>query len=120
MITIKSQSDLRKLDPSDPALPVLREMLRRLIDAYSSGGRAYRPGHHGYIVLIEKGDVDRPLDLPELPWRLEDVPWDGASMHGGHFHAVYLANNEFGISFLIPDAPWVGGSLRAVLEELTR
>jgi len=39
-------------------------------------------------------------------------------MHGDFFHAVYLANNEFGISFLIPDAPWVKGKLRAELAEM--
>jgi len=118
MITFKASADLNKLDPGNPALPVVQELLHRLIDIYSSPGHPYQPEKYGYIVLIEEGDVSKQLGLPELDCRLEDVPWEGASMHGEFFHAVYLANNAFGISFLIPDAPWVSGKLRAVLEEL--
>jgi hypothetical protein len=118
MITIKTYSDLAKVDPGDPALPVLEELLLRLFAAYATPIHPYRPEHHGYIVLIEEGDVNVALDLPELKYLLEEVPWEGAAMHGEFFHAVYLANNEFGISFLIPDEPWVRGKLRTVLEEL--
>lgn len=118
MITLKASADLNKLDPRNPALPVVQELLLRLIDIYSSPGHPYRPDKYGFIVLIEEGDVSKPLDLPELDCRLEEITWEGASMHGEFFHAVYLANNEFGISFLIPDAAWVSGKLRAVLEEV--
>ena len=118
MITIKTHSDLTKVDPANPALPVLQELLLRLFAAYASPVHAYRPEHHGYIVLIEEGDVGHALDLPELKRRLEEIPWEGAAMHGMYFHAVHLTNNEFGISFLIPDAPWVSGKLRAELEEM--
>jgi len=118
MITIKTHSDLNKVDPANPALPVLQEVLLRLFAAYASPGHPFRPEHHGYIVLIEEGDVSHALDLPELKRRLEEVPWEGAAMHGDFFHAVYLSNNEFGISFLIPDAQWVSGKLRAALEDL--
>jgi hypothetical protein len=66
--------------------------------------------------LIEEGDID--IDLPELRGRLADIPWDGVTKHGHYFHAIHLTNNQFGIGFLIPDAPWVRGKLRTVLEEL--
>jgi len=118
MITIKTYSDLDKVDSANPALPVLEELLLRIFAAYASPVHPYRPEHHGYIVLIEESDVSNALDLPELKRRLEEVPWEGAAMHGDFFHAVYLANNEFGISFLIPDAPWVKGKLRAELAEM--
>jgi hypothetical protein len=118
MITIKSYYDLTQFDPANPALPVLEELLLRLFAAYTTPTHPYRPEHHGYIVLIEEGDVSHALDLPELNCHLEEVPWEGAAMHGEFFHAVHLTNNEFGISFLIPDAIWVSGKLRAVLEDL--
>ena len=118
MITIKTHSDLTKVDPANPALPVLEELLLRIFAVYASPVHPYRPEHHGYIVLIEEGDVSNALTLPELGCRLEEVPWEGAAMHGQFFHAVHLTNNEFGISFLIPDAPWVRGKLRSVLEDL--
>ena len=118
MITFKASADLNKLDPGNPALPVVQELLLRLIDIYSSPGHPYRPEHHGYIVLIEEGDVSHALNLPELNCRLDEIPWEGAEMHGAFFHAVHLTNNEFGISFLIPDATWVSRKLRAVLDDL--
>jgi len=118
MITFKNRSDLSQLDPGNPALPVVQELLLRLIDIYSSPGQPYQPEKCGYLVLIEEGDVDQPLGLPELHCRPDEVPWEGAAMHDEFFHAVYLANNEFGISFLIPDASWVSGQLRAILEDM--
>jgi len=35
----------------------------------------------------------------------------------GFFQAIFLANNEFGIVFVIPDVPWVNGKLRELIEE---
>lgn len=104
MITFKSRSDLSKLPHRHPALPRVAELLEQI------------GPESGYLVLIEEGDID--VDLPELQCRLADIPWDGAIKHGHYFHAIHLTNNQFGIGFLIPDAPWVSGKLRVVLEEL--
>jgi len=104
MITFKSSSDLSKLSPQHPALPLVAELLEQI------GPEC------GYLVLIEEGDV--LVDLPELQCALADIPWDGATSLGHYFHAIHLTNNQFGIGFLIPDAPWVKGKLRSVLEEL--
>jgi len=104
MITFKSSSDLSKLPRQHPALPLVAELLERI------GPEC------GYLVLIEEGDVN--VDLPEMHCRLADIPWDGAGKLGHYFHAIHLTNNQFGIGFLIPDAPWVKGKLRSVLEEL--
>ena len=35
----------------------------------------------------------------------------------GFYIAIYLANNEYGLCFVIPDAPWVNGELREVIED---
>jgi hypothetical protein len=70
------------------------------------------------VALLERGDLDVPLPLPELPRRLVQVPWEGVTKHRGHFHAIYLANNDYGLSFLIPDEPWLRGRLRELLEEM--
>jgi hypothetical protein len=53
-----------------------------------------------------------------MPWRLVDVPWEGASMRHGHYYAVYLGTDDYGMGFVIPDAPWVNGRLREVLESI--
>jgi len=104
MITFKSSSDLSKFPNQHPALPLASELLKKI------GPEC------GYLVLIEEGDLY--VDFPELRCRLADIPWDGATMLGHYFHAIHLTNNQFGIGFLIPDAPWVQGKLRSVLEEL--
>lgn len=118
MITFKSNADLNKLNSNDPAYPVMKELVELLIDAYTTTDHPYIPDDYGYLVLIEEGDADRVLELPELQCRLLDVMWEGASMRNGYFYAIYLANNEFGIGFLIPDAEWVKGELRELLDEL--
>ena len=38
-------------------------------------------------------------------------------LRDGFFIAIYLANNEYGLIFVIPDAPWVNGELRQMIED---
>jgi hypothetical protein len=45
-----------------------------------------------------------------------DIPWEVITLRDGFFNAVFLANNEFGIVFVIPDAEWVDVNLREVIE----
>jgi len=104
MITFKSSADLAKLSHRHPALLHITELLDQI------------GPDCGYLVLIEEGDID--IDLPELQCRLADIPWEGATRYGPYFHAIHLTNNQFGIGFLIPDAPWLDRELRAALEEL--
>lgn len=118
MITIKSHDDLSKLNESDTAYQVMKELTELLIDAYTYQDHPYLPDDYGYLVLIEEADVDAIVDLPEIQCNLLDVMWEGASMRGGYFYAIYLANDEFGMGFVIPDAPWVKGKLRELLNEL--
>jgi hypothetical protein len=44
------------------------------------------------------------------------VPFEGVTVVDGCFHAVYLANNQFAPGFLIPDADWLRGEVRRMLE----
>ena len=118
MITFKSRDDLNRLPPDHPAYPVIREQVDQLITAYINEGYPYDPDDDGYIALIEPGDTDRTLDEIWDGCRLVDIPWEGVFLRDGHYTAIYLANNEFGISFVIPDADWVNGELREVLEEI--
>jgi hypothetical protein len=39
-------------------------------------------------------------------------------LRDGYFIAIYLANNEYGLCFVIPDAPWVKGELRELIEDI--
>lgn len=116
MITFKSTSDLQKLSPSDPAHPVIKELIEQLIGAYNWEGHPYNAEDYGYIVLIKPGDTERVLDEIWDDWRLLDIPWEGIILRDGFYTAVFLANNEYGLVFVIPDEDWVKGKLREVIE----
>ena len=115
MITFKSHSDLEKLDRSNPAYPVMEELVKVLIDDFNEPGQAYDADDFGYLVLIEPGDTDRELTEIDMP-RLTEIFWEGASMRQGFIYAVYLGTDDYGMGFVIPDADWVNGLLREVLD----
>lgn len=118
MITFKSRADLEKLGIEDPARPIVSELIQQLIDDFTFPDRPYSPDDSGYLVLIEPEDTGRVLNDLDMPWRLIDIPWEGASMRHGFIYAVYLGTDDYGMGFVIPDAEWVNGELRELLEEI--
>jgi hypothetical protein len=114
--TFKSHDDLRKLHPDDPARPVMQELVRVLIDDFNEPGQTYSPDDFGFLVLIEPGDIDRELTEIDMP-KLSEIFWEGASMRQGFIYAVYLGTDDYGMGFVIPDAPWVTGDLRKIIED---
>ena len=117
MLTFKKSKDIEKLPPDDPAFATVEELVEQLISAYSPPGRAYDPEDDGYIILIEPEDADRTLDELWDGCTLLNIPWEGIMLQGDFFIAIYLANNEYGLVFVIPDAPWVNGELRQMIED---
>ena len=117
MITFKSTEDLSKLPPEDPAFPTVQELVDRLITAYTEPGQPYNWQDYGYVILIEETDVNGTLDEIWEGCTLLDIDWEGIMKQGDYFIAIYLANNEYGLVFVIPDAPWVDGELRQMIED---
>ena len=109
MLLFKTENDLLQLPKDDPAYPIMEDLVERLIVNFPG----HIPDDHGFLALVQPGDTDRVLDEIWDDWTLLDIPWEGITLRDGFFYAVFLANNEFGIVFLIPDAPWVNGKLRA-------
>jgi hypothetical protein len=118
MITFKSTEDLIKLPADDPAHDTVKELIEQLISAYSPPGRAYDAEDDGYIILIEPEDVDRTLDELWDGCTLINIPWEGIMLRDGFYIAIWLANNEYGLTFVIPDADWVTGELREFIEDI--
>jgi hypothetical protein len=118
MLTFKSPQDLSKLPADDPAHPLVKELIKDLIEAYTWEGHPYNPDWYGYIILIEPEDADRTLDELWDGCTLLNIPWEGITMRDGFYIAIYLANNEYGLSFVIPDADWVTGELRELIEDI--
>lgn len=111
MQTFKSLADLEQVT-HHPARAAIELLLIPLLTTYPD----YRPEDDGYVVLIEPADVDRVLSDLSVPHRLSEIPFEAVDRLHGHFHAFYLANNQFGLSFLIPDADWLPADLRHHLE----
>jgi hypothetical protein len=112
---MKIFSSLASLDQirGSPLGPMLREIVIRMLGHFE-----YNPEDDGFVVLIEPGDVARVLTDLSLPYHLHEVPFEAVHMQEGHYCGIYLANNQFAITFLIPDADWVQGELRQHLEHL--
>ena len=115
---IQSTDDLNKLSPDDPAHATVQELIEQLIMAYSPPGRAYDAEDDGYIILIEQEDADRTLDELWDGATLLNIPWEGIFLRDGFYIAIYLANNEYGLTFVIPNADWVTGELRNMIEDI--
>ena len=112
MLTFKSPEDLSQLHPDDPAYPLMEELVEQLIRAYTWPGHPYLPEDYGYLILIQEGDTF----VADVGYTLIDMPWEGVTLRGDHYYGVFLANDEFGIGFVIPNAPWLPPDVRAVLE----
>ena len=118
MLEFKSAVDLSKLSPDDPAFPIVEDLVKRLITDYVAEGYEYIPADDGWIVLIEPEDADRELDELWDGCTLLNIYWEGISKQGDFFIAIYLANNQYGLCFVIPDAPWLDGELRSLIEDI--
>ena len=118
MITFKTPDDLSKLSPADPAFPIIKDLSEKLLTAEIME-RPYDPEADGYLVAIDEKDIDRPLTeiWGDDAYRLIDIPWEGISRQHGFFTAIFLADNDFGLVFVIPDEDWVPDALVEVLED---
>ena len=118
MITFKTTEDLSKLPYDHPAHATVKELIEQLISAYSPPGRSYDAEDDGYIILIEPEDAQRTLDELWDGATLLNIPWEGIFLRGDFYIAIYLANNEYGLTFVIPDADWVTGELRKMIGDI--
>ena len=118
MFTFKSPEDISKLPENHSARATVEELIQQLITAYSPSGRSYDPEDDGYIILIEPEDAYRELDELWEGCTLLSIPWEGIMLRDGYYTAIYLANNEYGLTFVIPDADWVTGELRELIEDI--
>ncbi len=119
MITFKSTEDLSKLSPSDPALPTVRTLVHDLITAYTEPGQIYDWEAYGFVILIEESDVNRE---PNELWdgaTLMNIPWENfAKEKEDVLVGISILSNSFGLAIVIPDAPWVNGELREMIEDI--
>ena len=72
MKTFKSIPDVKQVQGT-PVHDTVRELVVPVIESFSDSA-PYRPEDNGYLVLIERDDVDRVLDDLDIPHRLSELP----------------------------------------------
>lgn len=120
MISFKSPDELTtKLPPDHPAQPIIEDLAKKLLVTTASMVRPYDPEADGWLVLVEEIDIDRPLTeiWADDAYRLIDIPFEGTTLQKGMYVSVFLASNQFGLVFVIPDEEWLPDELRNVLED---
>lgn len=114
MLKFTSEADLLRLNPASPAYPLIEEFVDRLITEVRKSEFGYSPDADGYLVLLDHDDLDRPLTeiWGEDAYSLIDIPWEGITRdESGQFYVcVFLANNEFGLVFIV-DSSLIHGEL---------
>ena len=110
MKTIKSTSDLEQLR-THPLHDTVKEIISPYID-----NPDYRPEDDGYVALLEPDDIDRVLSDLDMPWRLSEVPFEAVTVVNQCLHCLYIPNNQFALSILVPDAEWLPNDVRQHLE----
>jgi hypothetical protein len=118
MLHFKSRHDLSQLSPTDPAFPVIQSLVDLTITPYDTPERRYDPDAEGWIVLLREGDLTGPLtDIWDDISLLDlDEWWEGITLENGYYNAIFLANNEFGLVFVIPDANWLTPEVKDMLQ----
>jgi len=115
MQAFKSIEELERARLPDRLSRVVRETLEALIEAYGESAEQLDPEADGWTVLVEEGDGADAVRDAIGGNDLLDAPFEGVSFDGAVFVAVWLANNQFGITLVIPDAPWLDPAVRARL-----
>ncbi|MBT3203229.1 MAG: hypothetical protein HOM14_06730 [Gammaproteobacteria bacterium] len=115
MITFKYPSDITKLPRNDPAYLLVREYLLRLMVTADDSCQCWCPESQGFIVQLEESDTSRNL-MPVWQDQFKDIPFESVHYQDGFYIAVVILNNNFGLIWLVEDAPWIDGPIRDVLK----
>jgi hypothetical protein len=76
----------------------------------------YNPEHDGYVLVMEESDTDEDIK-EEAGASFENLLWEGVYLRHNYFIGVILFNNQFGLTIIIPDEPWLNVNWRKLLIE---
>lgn len=95
---------------------IRRAVMRAMQSLLAAYGDGFKSDDDGYVVLVDQHTTDADaLKLMGRSWpdaRLEGVTFDRET---NCFLAIWLANNQFGLSIVVPDESWLDPRFRAVL-----
>jgi len=107
-----SEIDQVQLPPNQRR--AVTQAVRTLLEVY---GDDYEPDDCGYVVLIDQNTTDaQGQELLGCPW--SEALLEGASYDFGDccFLTCVLFNNQFGLTIIVPDEPWLDPRFRNRLE----
>ncbi len=113
MKVLKSLDEVEAAGLSPPLLDVAIEVVKGVLNGYAPYG-GYDPDLCGPILLVE-GDDDEQI-REEVGYPLAEADFEAVSLEQGvAFVGVSLHSNEWGVSWIVPDAPWLDPAVRAKL-----
>jgi hypothetical protein len=92
-------------------IPPVTKLMRGI---HAAHGSDYQPDDDGYVILVTPADTDKSL-ADRLGTRWNESSFEGVSYDKAArlYHAVILRNNQFTLSILIPDEPWLDPAILA-------
>lgn len=107
MLTFKSFEDVdRQLLPQHSGYKLIKNLCHHFMvgDVEDSDNYKYITEDDGYLILLEDSDMGKPL-TPIWPgpsaYTMTDVPWESWSEIDNFYVGVYLANNQYGLVFVL-------------------
>lgn len=111
MKIIRTLEDVDRSGLSELAHPVVRDLVTGIANDYAQNGQLFNPDEDGHVLLVEKGDTDEEMRAA-LGTTLLDAVIEGCVLDRGHFITLVLFNNQFGVSVVVEDAPWLPAAVR--------
>lgn len=122
MIQVLSVEDLGQLDGKYPDM--LIQHIRALLSNLQAADPSRPVSHYGAVAVLE-GPADlAATGAPNIDSALAGLQRSGfefvkaidAGASGRFYHALMLANNEYGVDLIIPAQSWLPSELALVLE----
>jgi hypothetical protein len=112
MKEFRSIEDVDAAGLAEDVSVVVRGTLECIVGTCAEAGGKYDPTKDGYTVLVEAGDADDVIRAAIGGHTLRDAVFEGVTYSRGHFVTCVLFNNQFGVSIVVPDAPWLDPVVR--------
>lgn len=113
MQTFRSLAEINQAKLPPKIHRAVTRAVRTFLDGY---GDNYDPENCGFVVLLDPEATDADaLKLMGRTWadaRLEGASFDSET---NCFLTCWLANNQYGLTFIVPDEEWLDPAFRALL-----
>ena len=107
MIVIRSPADISNARLPSPIAAHLDKLFVSILRSVPD----FNPENDGHLILITPSDTDAEL-CSKIGRRWADSCFEGVRYDQRCYHAVILHNNQFTVSIIVPDEPWLDPVIR--------